>query len=396
MKTKLFNYAITILLVASCSKTESVELIGNDTSVEHISVLDLMLSASIDQNLVRIMHEEAEASLNAGLEESIYFDEIINDDPVETKSASDRDCLRNYLLSAYMPHNSFTKSGTETDITNLNDIEIYWPYSEDWDGISQPVIVLRTGNDDQYIEDDKTYAYRMVAKEGAIEMETLIVNEEYAKKNPVWVIGKSDLPFDEIVNLKHGNYDQTSIIPRTIPETRALPNDYVSRLMVTTLQSTQQHDDWVNGGSEYVLYWFFPTVFDKTGAVETNICGQIKMSRKEINNKVVRTINFLGNDDWIEDQLYNRLKIIEFDPGKDMKFDIDLKGTYKGFTGELKTSITLNKTDEMILDQKLERKAQMADELLVDPQEKSYSRTLFGGGVYVTTLFRPVTVQNAF
>ena len=386
MKAKKLFVGISILFAMSfqsCNRIEPNE-IPETKNLRSKSVFDLMLAASTSQDLVNIMHEEAKASLSVGLEESVYFEEILSGDSIETRSSSDRDILRSFLL------NNVVSTRAGNDVYNLNEVEIYWPYCDEWDGVSQPVIVLNTNEPSIYFDGDKVMAYRLVND----TVETVVVDENYAEQNPVWVINKSDVTINDIINLKLGNYDNTNYLPAEKPLTRSSESDYISRARITSLKSITQHDDWLNGGSEYVIYWFFPSVFDKTGSVESNICGQIKMSRKEIKQGTVRELNFLANDDWTEEQLYNKLKVIEFDPGANLDVDIDLKGSYKGFEGELKTKITLNKTDEMIMEDVLTRKARFAEDL--NDGENVFREEFNGGGVTITSVFRSVKVTKPF
>ena len=243
-----------------------------------------------------------------------------------------------------------------------------------------------------YFDGDKTYAYRLGDDDMSIER--IIIDEYYAQSHPVWIINKSDVPVHDIVSLKSGDFGNTAYIPRIIPMTKTMGSDYVSRMRITSLKSITQHDDWLNGGSEYVLYWIFPAVFDTSAKAESNTYGQIKMSRKEIKNGAVRQINFLANDDWTEEQIWNKLKVIEFDPGKDIDIDIDLKGSYKGFTGEIKTKITINRTDELIMEYAVKRKARMTDDENVG--NNTYRGKFEGSGVTLTSEFKAHTVSNPF
>ena len=91
MKAKKLFVGISILFAMSfqsCNRIEPNE-IPETKNLRSKSVFDLMLAASTSQDLVNIMHEEAKASLSVGLEESVYFEEILSGDSIETRSSSD-------------------------------------------------------------------------------------------------------------------------------------------------------------------------------------------------------------------------------------------------------------------------------------------------------------------
>ena len=189
-------------------------------------------------------------------------------------------------------------------------------------------------------------------------------------ENPVWVINQSDVTLDDIVNLKNGNYDKTNIAPKNV-QTKS---NEVCPLVVKTICSTTQHDDWANGGSEYVIYWFYPS--PQLDQVLYQQSTQIKISRKAISNKEVRTINFYGNFDWSEPQLYNYVYLIEYDPGKNKDKTIDLHVEVLGVTKKLSTTISINNNDDELLKYEVLRSSMLS--------AKDRTRDLPGSGVTIT------------
>lgn len=265
------------------------------------------------------------------------------------------------------------------EVFDLNGIEIYWPYSDNRDGVSQPVVVLNTGDDNQYIEADKTFAYRFVQDGDDVDIETIIVDERYAEENPVWVINRSDVSLSDIVSFKTGNYEGTAYVPRKVADS---DRTNVCELMANTIKSVKQHDDWLNGGSEYIIYWFFPYGEDQD-KLKYNCTSQIKISRNEIKAGKARTINFVGNFDWAMAQRYNKLKVIEFDPGADINIPIKLSVEVKGVKLSIETKISINKNDERVMEYEIPRSALFTTETKVSDTE--YTKSFYGDGVTVKT-----------
>ena len=303
------------------------------------------------------MHQEATSSLNVGLEESVYLGEILQLDVPVSKATSGRSFLRNFLLDNHREIIQ-TKSKMEDETFCLNGLEIYWPYSDNWDGQTQPVIVLGTNEENMYFDGDCTHAYRYINPD---EFEQLVVNEEYAKNNPVWVINNSDVSLDDIINLKNGNFEKTCIIPRDIStlesKTTLSDSEYNSRLTIESIQSTVQHDKWGAGGSEYVISWIYPNVTNVKNTPLYNKHGQIKLSRKEIENKVIRTINFIGNYDWHEDYIYNKIQVLEYDGGGEKPFNVSLKINLGNIKFESSVEIPHDKKHDEIMESHIDRSA---------------------------------------
>lgn len=401
MKIKLLtNLCLSLLFISiySCSKSELyiVEQYNNEIGSISIKrenpILNLMLKASNEKDIVEAMHKEALSSLGIGLEESVYFNDILSDD-ASTRVVSEKSILKNFINSNISLKGEALRTTTFNDVFEINDVEIYWPYSEDWDGVSQPVIVFNNNNDNQYIEDDKTYAYKFIKDGDTYIVDTLVVDENYAENNPVWVINKNHVSLEDIVNLKLGNYSSTNYIPRQKNNSSTRDGElgsYVSTLMIKTIQSTKQHDSWLDGGSEYIIYWGFPV--DAVFNLGEHHTGQIHFSRKEIKRKAIKTINFTGNYDWDKAQTHNKIKVMEFDPGKNIKITFSLKGKYKGVEGEFKTEITINNNDDFIMEYLIPRKAYMKKENQVS--QYLFKNEFTGRGVtLVTNLYAEETID---
>ena len=84
--------------------------------------------------------------------------------------------------SLSMDPDKFLKALTESDV------QIYWPFSENWDGKSLPVITF-----DPEDGGSANIGYRlMVEDDGFRYVDEVVVDEEMAKEVPVWVINRND------------------------------------------------------------------------------------------------------------------------------------------------------------------------------------------------------------
>ncbi|MCM1176598.1 MAG: hypothetical protein NC308_03360 [Clostridium sp.] len=73
-------------------------------------------------------------------------------------------------------------------ILQQSDIQIYWPYSEAWDGEEYPVITF-----DPDGSSTANVGYRLTEdNSGRPSVEEIIIDEEFARKHPVWVVNRND------------------------------------------------------------------------------------------------------------------------------------------------------------------------------------------------------------
>ena len=76
------------------------------------------------------------------------------------------------------------------DLLENSDLQIYWPYSDNWNGLDKPIIVCGS-------EDDKLV---YIFKGNNNETDTISFTKEFIKQNTVWVISENSTPYDELPN----------------------------------------------------------------------------------------------------------------------------------------------------------------------------------------------------
>lgn len=148
-----------------------------------------------------------------------------------------KDMITDYLQDKYS-----TKAGVsdvEKYIDELieSDYQIYWPYSEDWDGETFPIITFDPG-----YGAESNYGYRIsFTPYGAKVVDSVYVDENVALQQPVWVINKNtDQGFTTMEMLTK----QTSYI-RGESGSKALK--------IKTFNALRNYDSWFGGASEFVI-----------------------------------------------------------------------------------------------------------------------------------------------
>ena len=133
-----------------------------------------------------------------------------------------------------------------------SDMQIYWPFSEKWDGMSYPVITF-----DPEDNSTKNIGYKiLVDDDGFRRVEQVLVDEEMAENNPVWVVNRnSDAGYKTLELLRREDPDWGngggSVIVKPTSSTRA--KSKLKTLMLSDFTMNRNYDSWFAGASEFFV-----------------------------------------------------------------------------------------------------------------------------------------------
>lgn len=158
------------------------------------------------------------------------------------------------LLRAAVEERFATRSGVPADASEYiealtsSDVQIYWPYSEMWDGSSTPVITY-----DPRSNAESNVGYE-TAPDGSVR--EIVVNEQVAQERPVWVINyNDDSAFTSLELLRRADPDWGQgggeIIVRS-PATKA-SSDETKTLILRSFKMNRNYDTWFAGASEFFV-----------------------------------------------------------------------------------------------------------------------------------------------
>ena len=185
-----------------------------------------------------------------------------------SKSLSDILPLRDLIIQ-YAENRAATKaSGFDPDIwlesLSSSDIQIYWPYSEDWDGETQPVFTYDPGDGSQVGVGWKVD----MDERGARSVRKIEVDEKYAAAYPVWVVNRnSDSGYTslDVMRREHPEWDNgggaliiggpvSSRAPGVpLPEEGTKAASSVKTLILKDFTMRRHYDTWLAGGSEFFI-----------------------------------------------------------------------------------------------------------------------------------------------
>lgn len=185
-----------------------------------------------------------------------------------SKSLSDILPLRDLIIQ-YAENRAATKAsgfdpGLWLESLSSSDIQIYWPYSEDWDGETQPVFTYDPGDGSQV-----GVGWKVDTDErGARTVRKIEVDEKYAAAYPVWVVNRnSDSGYTslDVMRREHPEWDNGGgalIIGGPVssrspgvppPEEGTKAASSVKTLILKDFTMRRHYDTWLAGGSEFFI-----------------------------------------------------------------------------------------------------------------------------------------------
>lgn len=218
--TSVISLSMTMLM-ASCGNTDeptnpnkgggSIENVQYETPSDGFRVWDVengvvkipeeyrfrdlaraITALNLDQVICQEVHDAVSKSVECGLDEVYYLKEAIGGG---TKICSETRFTRFIYdkLSRFNDNNAVKYINEYwTNTSDQDRLQIYWPYSENWDGVTTPIVACQ-------------YQGYVIAENGQI-IEGITFVEEYAKTHPVWIINLSPVNYSELPDFGKCNY----------------------------------------------------------------------------------------------------------------------------------------------------------------------------------------------
>lgn len=234
-----------------------------------------LVSIANDKEAIESIQRGINRNVEYLQDEEIRFIDIFSESngvTLKKQATQSYTSLSNKLKQIFEDRSSL-KSGSDS-CKNLdkwltkNDIIIYWPYMDNWDGEKMITITF-----DPIDNDDVNYGFLKVSTSKKDEIDTVIVNEEYAINNPVWIIRKAEVPYEKLdqkskrITLKR--LDPGDPIPDPIPDPDPDPvpptGREINRILLGHIQFGRQYDGFFDGGPEFKFFFIRGNInIDKT------------------------------------------------------------------------------------------------------------------------------------
>lgn len=261
MKTLRFSVALLCALaLASCGEKQPFDPTADQGLFSLSDVAKMLSDLPLESGHLDEVYDAVTSSSGHGYDEEYRLTDLfeapgagVGDSPQTraTKAGGYTVPLRE-LFANYLSDKYGTKAGAadvERYINALSesDMQIYWPYSEDWDGKSFPIVTFDPG-----YGAESNYGYEVrIDRNGAHVVDSVLVTEQVAMERPVWVINKNDDAAFTPLELFESNADKG---------TKAGGKDEEARVLsILDFKMLRNYDSWFGGASEF---------FIKCGAVD--------------------------------------------------------------------------------------------------------------------------------
>ena len=363
-----------LVIVQSCELVDNDEdkhlMLDNQSHLELQTVSQILSSIPLTRNQVMEVYDAVTSSSDNGYDEEYTMRNLFKapgagvGDPI-TKSSTIYDLSLAQMIEAHLRSMSSTKSSVDRSIEILgvdgflqalqeSDIQIYWPFSENYDMKEMPIITF-----DPEDGSEVNIGYKIVDDgDGFRHVEEVIVDEAKAEVCPVWVVNRnSDAEYTSIEMLRRENPDwgegggNIIVNPQNAFGTKTGKTSFMT-LILKDFTMKRNYDSWFAGASEF---------FVKVGAVEDFTASteaelrlytpsvtdfMIVVKRKQIGQPV--PFNAVLVSDWSEQMTHCAFMITEDDGGTVTTWDCTalVRVSSKSYGVEIK--IPFNSRDDVV------------------------------------------------
>ena len=233
-----------------------------------------------------------------------------------------------------------------------SDIQIYWPYSEDWDGETMPLITF-----DPEDGSEVNIGYRLMDDDGFRRVEEVVVDEEMAKEMPVWVVNRnSDAGFTSLEMLRREDPDWGegggNIVVRPASSISAKSDEPYRMLVLKNFTMKRNYDSWFTGASEFFVKIGYIEDFAASTEAELRLYDpmitdfMIVVKRDQVG--IPQNFNAILMSDWSENADACAFMITEDDGGTMTEWSCKAKVFVAGKSYGVEISLPMNVRDDIV------------------------------------------------
>ena len=260
----LMSVAALAFLASACRGSDVVEPQSHGSGFSLEEFAGILSALPMDRSHLGEVFDAVCASSENGYDEEYMLADLVGspgagvgDGVFRSKAAPRYDRPLRDLLSDYFEANPSavpTRAGSSEACLRMleeSDMQIYWPYSEDWDGEAFPIITFDPGDGSEY-----NYGYQAVrGEDGSVEIQSVYVDEQVAMSRPVWVINNND--DSHLVPVQSAFLDDAgaaALMANGVASVQGGEGDIPgNRLYIRSLKMLRNYDSWFGGASEFVI-----------------------------------------------------------------------------------------------------------------------------------------------
>lgn len=353
MKKVKFKLAMLLLLAVSAS----CEIVDNDldkpvkdsedgSEIALKSVAEILADVPLQNCHLSEVYEAVKTSAENGYDEEYTMRNLFEKPGVGVGGMATKAKFENPLKDLIVQHlaeGNVTKvtGGMDAEsfmqILTASDIQIYWPYSDSWDGKTLPVITFDPENGDE-----TNVGYELLENEdGTRYVKEITVDEEMAKQRPVWVVNRnSDAAFTPV---KASSELQS---PRTKGEFNG------RSLILKEILANRNYDNWFAGASEFWIK--IGAVEDFTAVTEAEMYlynpsvtdFMVVMKRGQIGKSLSMNVLLVSN--WTDQMVNSAFMITEDDGGTRTEWECTALVRVESKSYGVEMKLPLNSRDDIV------------------------------------------------
>lgn len=232
--------AAAVLSFSACDEKDPVVISSEIPSpafeITPRSVARMLADLPFGLDQIKEVHDAVTASASNGYDEEYTFSDMFS---LPGGGVGDKLAGTRSAIEYSSPLSGMVSRGLRDGLA-ASGLQIYWPYSEDWDGHSFPVM---TYGSELELESNVGFM-REPLPDGSWIVKEIAVDEAFAETHPVWVV--------------NWNEDAGAMTPQMLSklspesaETRAATGFKTLRLK--EFKAHSQYDSWLSGGSEFFI-----------------------------------------------------------------------------------------------------------------------------------------------
>ena len=353
MNWKVILIVAGIAFLAGCGKTDDGVAAANAREGRYFTLEDvarLLSAVPLEAEQMGEVHDAATASSANGYDEEYLMRDVFSSpgagvgDSQETKAGKKyARPLRELLLQAALATKADDWDAQALlDSLAASDVQIYWPYSDLWDGMALPVVTFDPGNPG----DSLNVGYLPTG-------EKVLVDEQMARERPVWVVSNnSDAGFTSLEMLRRQDPSWGQGGGDIVIKPRATTNNNIRTLILRSFQSHRQFDSWFAGASEFFVK--AGSIKNMTFSKESELLDyrpevtdfMIVIKRSQVNTDI--PFNALLVSEWDKTLSAIGFMVTEDDGGTVNSWKCTASGKYNSKTYGIELSLPVNSRDDIV------------------------------------------------
>jgi hypothetical protein len=243
------------------------------------------------------------------------------------------------------------------DALSSSDVQIYWPYSDEWDGEQMPIITYDPEDDSH-----KNIGYRLIVEDdGSSYVEEVVVDEEMAKNVPVWVVNRnSDAEYVSLEMLRREDPDWgegggTIVVKpercTDVQATRATSSQSRA-LILKDFTMNRNYDSWFAGASEFFVKVGYLDDFTASTEAELRLYDplvtdfMIVVKRSQVG--IPQPFNAILMSDWSKQMTACAFMITEDDGGTRTEWECTALVRVESKSYGIEMKLPLNSRDDIV------------------------------------------------